>query len=163
MVGRLSSVRGSQTRRVGRSNPACRENEQPYWAANPLHGSQNSAPWVSKFCSMGLKNPLRGSQKSAPRVSKFCSTGLKNPPEAGKPRARPGPGDEPAHPTRHRQNGFSINQMNLCAAYYSIFCGFRVTSEGLRRKLFFLRGGFRGGFFDIIYYILRGGRRGAGS
>ena len=35
--------------RAGKSNPACRENEQPYWAANPLHGSQNSAPRVSKI------------------------------------------------------------------------------------------------------------------
>ena len=74
-----TSVRGGRNLRAGKSNPACRENEQPYWAANPLHGSQKSAPWVSKIPLLGLKIPLHGSQNSAPRVSKFCSMGLKNP------------------------------------------------------------------------------------
>ena len=155
VLGELRSHSSSRRRRgvllrAGKSNPACRENEQPYWAANPLHGSQKSAPWVSKIRSTGLKILLHGSQKS---------------PASGNPRAVYDPGS--------LLDAFTLSligfllclsslfvPMNLCAAYYSIFCGSRVASEGLRRKLFFPPRQFprqiSRGFFDIIRDILRG-------
>ena len=90
-------------------------------AVATAHGSQKSAPWVSKIRSTGLKILLHGSQKS---------------PAPGKPRAVYGPG--------FLLDAFTLSfigfllclsslfvPMNLCAAYYSIFCGFRVASEGL--------------------------------
>ena len=73
----LSSVRGSQTPVLGRSNPRTGENEPPYWAANPLHGSHNSAPRVSKFCSVGLKNPLRLGIRELSTAQASCSTPLR--------------------------------------------------------------------------------------
>ena len=159
----------------GRSFPRTGEVVSPYWGERTLVLGGESAPWVSKIRSVGLKNPLHGSQNSAPWVSKIPLLGLKIPlhgsqksPASGKPRA--------VYGSSFLLDVFTLSfigfllclssifvPMNLCAAYYSIFCGFRVTSEGLRHKLFFRCGGFRGGFFDIIHYILRGVDRGAGS
>ena len=86
--------RGGRFLVLGRANPRTGENEPPYWAANPLHGSQKSPCWVSKIRSMGLTIPLHGSQKSPCWVSKIRSTGLKillhgsqKSPAPGKPRA----------------------------------------------------------------------------
>ena len=148
---------------MGKRKPPCGEVKTPvgglqnlrWGTSKPPLGEVNS-PTGRRIRSTGLTIQLHWSQKSAPRVPQFRSLGLKNPLRLGSREL-----STTWAPCSTPLRCLSLASSFACLPYsspltsvprsipYSAGLGLRVKDCDTN-SFFFLCGGFRGGFYDII-------------